>query len=367
MFMRFKIRNFHEELIKAISIAVLTLFVFLNYDGFVGDLGHMSTNTKGKFFQAILLLLDKFGGKYFVFGLFCIPIVTFFYKAHIEFQKYKKEKENLKLSCCFGDKEYRITDILSDKRMNNLVLETIYGKERISEKKISLYRCKACSKQYYLNLENKVFRVFDENIKILLDKWYKYDNSISEEFRKQLKLIGSNPIFDHIVKISGGIDKLNFPCKIQLKDGKIIDFCNLSLYNNTPFLNWNPHHKNIIFLHEVSNIFPSDYSFSKEIRYRIHSNDADDIYFPGWKDIHVYGLRNRQNDKFKIIGPQDFFITKEYIGSDFEVLDKKIELEELNKYPSLESDAYRPHFVVGYINATYKNSELIEVNSNCEK
>lgn len=83
--MKFKVKKYQEELVKAFVLFLLAIYIFLGYDGLIVEMGHMATNAKGKFFQAIFLIVDKIGGKYFIAFILLIPAIFFLMNARVDY------------------------------------------------------------------------------------------------------------------------------------------------------------------------------------------------------------------------------------------------------------------------------------------
>jgi hypothetical protein len=87
--MKLKIKQHHEELIKAFLLFLVIIFLFFSYDSFVDRLGHITSRPKIKLIQAVILFINKIGGKYLITLLFCIPIINFLIKAKNKYMELK--------------------------------------------------------------------------------------------------------------------------------------------------------------------------------------------------------------------------------------------------------------------------------------
>jgi hypothetical protein len=256
------------------------------------------------------------------------------------------------MDCCYkNDKNiFRFfKDSLPDKRIDNLELLHMYARDDYFSSKILIFQCKVCNQKYIYNPETQTFSTLVDNQSILLEHWYNYDNSNISDFYNQLKIIGSTPESFERIKLYGGLNNLNFPCKVLLKNNKTVDFCNLKFYSNPTFIDNIFDSSSIYFLHDVAEIYPSDYSFSKEIRFRIHNNLSDDIIMPGYRDINVYGLKNNNNEIFKIAASTDFFSKNQLKGADFKLLDGENDLLKLKNAQYVESDSHEYYKIIGSI------------------
>ena len=101
--------------------------------------------------------------------------------------------------------------------------------------------------------------ISDESVKKLED-WELMDLKVTDEQKKVLKEIGATPPDAY----TNGSEFIRFPCKCILKDGRKLDMCILEFRRVMPETD---EEDEPIFLNDVKEILPSEYTLSKSVRY----------------------------------------------------------------------------------------------------
>lgn len=132
-----------------------------------------------------------------------------------------------------------------------------------------LVRCPLCESKWFKIIEprnpNKdtvsLDFIPDESLEIL-EAWNSRKFSPTPEQLKVLKKIKATP-----PDIYGNSSEfITFPCKCVLKNGKVIDFCLIKFQKQPPGLA-TPLEKPPIYIDQVKEILPSEYTLSPKVRY----------------------------------------------------------------------------------------------------
>jgi len=213
-------------------------------------------------------------------------------------------KINENSDCCFSPKERLSTpfeNILEDERFGNLNEKNVYI-DNYTGLEIEIYECSVCHQQYYKCNSLEKFSAFDENQEKLFNNWFNYDNRPLGKVSKELKPYG--------------VDRLVYLCKVKMKTGDEIDFCHVTLYSEYPFFHFIPRYENIVFLHEISEMNLSEYSFRPEVRNYISAIFAKEA---NRLDLGTVYLKTKDLEYyiFQGISAPNFFISDELKGIDF--------------------------------------------------
>lgn len=143
-----------------------------------------------------------------------------------------------------------------------------------------------------------------------LEEWDSMDLKTTSAQKKILKKIGATPPDAY----TNGSEFIRFPCRCVLKDGRNLDMCTLIFRRSMPVFEEN---ENPIFLSDVKEILPSEYTLSKKVRYATsRAEEIRNSYAPTVVRLPTGG-------KFIFNWTTEFFGTKKIKGSQItEVLNE---------------------------------------------
>lgn len=142
-----------------------------------------------------------------------------------------------------------------------------------------------------------------ENSVPKLTEWDAMDLKVTAAQKKVLKEIGATPPDIY----TNGSEYIRFPCKCILKNGRKLDMCILEFRRVLPETDGD---RELIFLNEVKEILPSEYTLSKKVRYATtRAEEIRNSYAPTVVKLPTGG-------KFIFNWTTDFFASKKIKGSE---------------------------------------------------
>src|SRR5690554_653656 len=231
-----------------------------------------------------------------------------------------------------------------DKRLNDLILVKAYSKT-IYDFSYHL-KCSKCQKEFLYIPSREYISLINYSDLDIINKWYATDNELKilrESDFSKLKQIGSH-VLDDSKLFKSREHWIEIPCKVKLKEGEIIDYCTLYIFETVPKIGHFPLYANdssrIIFLSEIDRVYESEYALSIEIRSKTHFYPEETA-----RDIELYYIKHKNGTVYKVNDISNFLNINDFKGSDF---------VNINKSDVLDSDN-----VISLTNKNYTRNYLI--------
>jgi hypothetical protein len=187
----------------------------------------------------------------------------------------------------------------------------------------------------------------------VLDDWDSKTLVPTAAQKKVLKKIGATPPDIY----TNGSEYIRFPCKCILKDGRTLDFCIIEFRRVAPGLEGT---EKPIYLDEVKEILPSEYTLSRKVRYATtRADEVTNSYAPTV-------VRLPSGGKYIFNWTNHFFASKKIKGSTIKQVLKEdafdvvcADVSETGKFLS-----YEETYIYAHWNEDYLSMELNENNLN---
>lgn len=178
-----------------------------------------------------------------------------------------------------------------------------YLKSIVFERKLKegfLYRCVSCNRKWYLNENEHHINLVPKAIESTLNQWSQMQYKLDRSIAAKLLDIGATELGTTLM----------FPCKCTLNNGTVIDKCIIKL-DDFPTLY--DGYKQILFINDISEVLPSDFSLNLDIRQ--HTTQADEIAMGFAPTL----IRAADGNRFIVNNVTNFFDFNGYKGNEMQL------------------------------------------------
>ncbi|UOK41630.1 MULTISPECIES: hypothetical protein [Flavobacterium] len=193
-----------------------------------------------------------------------------------------------------------------------------------------IYNYKNLDEFWYYDQETLRIRFITKRILKLILEWNNESLILNEKQFKSLESIQGLPRSKYTISPKD----IEFPCKVKLKNGEIIDFCILLTSKCAPFQNY---YKNVIMLSEVDEIIESEYSLPHS--YRISSMNAKEIMM----STYPFVLKTHADQNLIYNGKTQFASFGEIKGKEIE---REIEFSQSVRGKFIDNDYEKLTYIV---------------------
>lgn len=231
-----------------------------------------------------------------------------------------------------------------DKRLSDLVLVQAYSKT-IYDFSYHL-KCSKCQKEFLYIPSREYIGLINSADLDIVTKWYATDNELkilSDSDFSKLKQIGSS-VSEAPTLFKSRENWIEIPCKVRLKEGEIIDYCTLYVFETVPKINHFPLYANdnsrIIFLSEIDKVYESEYALSLEIRTKTHFYPEETV-----RDVELFYIRHKNGTIYKVNDIANFLSINDFKGSDFMNINKS-DVRGTDKVISMTNNNYTRNYLI---------------------